>query len=61
MKKWGEKAAGLRFMHTHSGLTWKNFANKLSIASILITTLASTINLCLLQMFQIKLSRNVLM
>ena len=45
MKKWGEKAAGLRFMHTHSGLTWKNFANKLSIASILITTLASTISL----------------
>ena len=45
MKKWGEKAAGLRFMHSHSGSTWKNFANKLSIASILITTLASTISL----------------
>tara|TARA_B100001093_G_C26650448_1_gene937235 strand:- start:68 stop:829 length:762 start_codon:yes stop_codon:yes gene_type:complete len=45
MKKWGEKAAGLRFMHAHSGSRWKNFANKLSIASILITTLASTISL----------------
>ena len=45
MKKWGEKAAGLRFMHSHSGGSWKNFANKLSIASILITTFASTMSL----------------
>ena len=45
MKKWGEKSAGLRFMHAHSSGTWKNFANKLSIAGILITTFASTISL----------------
>tara|TARA_B100001248_G_C27352500_1_gene442065 strand:- start:420 stop:1160 length:741 start_codon:yes stop_codon:yes gene_type:complete len=45
MKKWGEKAAGLRYMHADSGQNWKKFANKLSIASILITTVASTISL----------------
>ena len=26
MKQWGEKAAGLRFMHAHSGGQWKAFA-----------------------------------
>ena len=39
----GEKAV-IEIYDTHSGLTGK-FANKLSIASILITTLASTISL----------------
>ena len=42
MKKWGEKAAGLRFMHSNSGGSWKKFANQLSISSIIITTIAST-------------------
>lgn len=42
MKKWGEKAAGLRFMHSHSGGSWKKFANQLSISSIIITSIAST-------------------
>jgi hypothetical protein len=45
MKQWGEKAAGLRFMHNDSGKRWKKFSNRLSIASILITSLASTMSL----------------
>ena len=34
MKQWGEKAAGLRFMHSHSGSQWKGFANNLAISGI---------------------------
>ncbi len=42
---WGEKAAGLRFMHAHSGGTWKKFANDLALTGILVTSLASSISL----------------
>ena len=45
MKQWGEKAAGLRFMHSHSGSQWKGFANKLSITGIIVTGVASTLSL----------------
>ena len=45
MKQWGEKAAGLRFMHAHSGGSWKKFSNQLSIAGIVVTGVASTISL----------------
>jgi len=45
MKQWGEKAAGLRFMHAHSGSQWKGFANKLSITGIIVTGVASTLSL----------------
>tara|TARA_B100000242_G_C43049014_1_gene489897 strand:+ start:1321 stop:2028 length:708 start_codon:yes stop_codon:yes gene_type:complete len=45
MKQWGEKAAGLRFMHAHSGGKWKKFSNQLSIAGIIITGVASTLSL----------------
>ena len=45
MKTWGEKAAGLRFMHANSAGIWKNFSNKLSIAGIVITGFASTMSL----------------
>ena len=45
MKQWGEKAAGLRFMHAHSGGIWKKFSNNLSIAGIVVTGVASTITL----------------
>ena len=45
MKQWGEKAAGLRFMHSHSGSQWKGFANKLSISGIIVTGVASTLSL----------------
>ena len=42
---WGEKAAGLRFMHSHSGSGWKKFANDLAITGILVTSVASSISL----------------
>lgn len=42
---WGEKAAGLRFMHAHSGGAWKKFANDLALTGILVTSLASSISL----------------
>jgi len=45
MKQWGEKAAGLRFMHAHSGGQWKGFANKLAITGIVVTGVASTLSL----------------
>ena len=45
MKQWGEKAAGLRFMHAKSGSSWKGFANHLSIYGILTTSVASTLSL----------------
>ena len=45
MKQWGEKAAGLRFMHAVSGGDWKAFSDKLTIITILITTIASCLNL----------------
>ena len=45
MKQWGEKAAGLRFMHAHSGGQWKAFANKLAITGIVVTGVASTLSL----------------
>ena len=45
MKQWGEKAAGLRYMHAHSGGQWKGFANKLAISGIIITGVASTLSL----------------
>ena len=41
MKMWGEKAAGLRFMHDNAASTWKGFSNKLTLWSIGITTIAS--------------------
>lgn len=45
MKQWGEKAAGLRFMHAHSGGQWKGFADKLAITGIVVTGVASTMSL----------------
>jgi hypothetical protein len=41
MKMWGEKAAGLRFMHSNAAGSWKGFSNSLTLWSIGITTLAS--------------------
>lgn len=45
MKSWGEKAAGLRFMHNAAAGSWKAFGNKLTLISIIITTIASTASL----------------
>ena len=41
MKMWGEKAAGLRFMHDNAAGGWKKFSNTLTLWSIGITTIAS--------------------
>ena len=41
MKMWGEKAAGLRFMHDNAAGSWKKFSNTLTLWSIGITTIAS--------------------
>ena len=45
MKQWGEKSAGLRFIHSNAGGSWKKFSNQLSIAGIVITSFASTVSL----------------
>jgi hypothetical protein len=45
MKKWGEKAAGLRFMHLNSAKLWQNFSNQLSLICILITGVGSGLSL----------------
>lgn len=45
MKKWGEKAAGHRFMHDHAASTWRSFSDKLTFTSIIITTIASSMSL----------------
>ena len=41
MKNWGEKSAGLRFMHDNSASSWKKFSNTLTLWSIGMTTVAS--------------------
>ena len=45
MKMWGEKAAGLRFMHDNAAGSWKKFSNTLTLWSIGITTIASGVSL----------------
>ena len=45
MKKWGEKAAGHRFMHDHAATSWRSFSDKLTFTSIIITTFASSMSL----------------
>ncbi len=45
IKSWGEKAAGLRFMHQHSAGIWKKFSDNLSLWSIGITTLTAAVSL----------------
>ena len=45
MKSWGEKAAGLRFMHSNASGYWRSVSNQLTLYSILITTVASTVSL----------------
>jgi len=42
MKAWGEKAAGLRWIHSKDAGHWKGFADKLTMWGILLTTVAST-------------------
>jgi hypothetical protein len=45
MKEWGEKAAGLRFLHNTSAGKWKGFSNKLTLFGILISTVSSAVSL----------------
>lgn len=45
MKSWGEKAAGLRFMHNASAGSWKNFSNKLTLVGITISAFGSALSL----------------
>ena len=45
MKNWGEKAAGLRFIHSHAAGYWRGLSNKLTILGIGVTTVASTVAL----------------
>lgn len=45
MKTWGEKAAGLRFMHDDAAGSWKKFSNTLTLWSIGITTVSSGVSL----------------
>lgn len=41
MKAWGEKSAGLRWMHNNAAGTWKSFSDKLAITGIVLTTISS--------------------
>lgn len=45
MKMWGEKAAGLRFMHNVSAGGWKKFSDKLTLTGICVTGAASSLSL----------------
>ena len=60
MKQWGEKAAGLRYMHNHSGAVWKLFSTRLSLTSIIVTGIASTISLIATSQHDEELKNNFL-
>lgn len=45
MKEWGEKAAGLRFIHNASAGKWKNFSNNLTLIGIGVTAISSGVSL----------------
>ena len=41
MKSWGEKAAGLRWMHNKAAGSWKAVSNKLTLTGIVLKTVSS--------------------
>ena len=43
--EWGEKASGLRFMHGNSAAYWRGVSNKLTLYSIIATSIASAASL----------------
>tara|TARA_B100000287_G_scaffold416537_1_gene451338 strand:- start:5435 stop:6112 length:678 start_codon:yes stop_codon:yes gene_type:complete len=43
--EWGEKASGLRFMHGNSSSYWRGVSNKLTLYSIVATSIASAASL----------------
>lgn len=45
IREWGEKAAGLRFMHGASSGYWRSVSNNLTLYSIVATTVASAASL----------------
>ncbi len=45
LTSWGEKAAGLRFMHGNSSGYWRGISNNLTLYSIVATTVASAASL----------------
>ena len=45
IKSWGEKSAGLRFLHDNAASRWRSFGNNLSLASIVIGVFLSSISL----------------
>lgn len=45
ISQWGEKAAGLRFMHNNSSAHWRGISNNLALYSIVATTIASAASL----------------
>lgn len=45
IKSWGEKAAGLRYLHDNAAGRWRGFSNRLSLASIAIGVLSSGVSL----------------
>lgn len=45
LTSWGEKAAGLRFMHANSSGYWTGVSNNLTLYSIVATTIASAASL----------------
>ena len=57
---WGEKAAGLRFMHSHSGGAWKRFGNNLAVTGILVTSIASSISLVATSVEDVQIKNGIL-
>ena len=45
MKEWGEKSAGLRFIHNTSAGKWKKFSNELTLIGISVTAVSSAVSL----------------
>ena len=45
ISEWGEKTAGLRFMHNNSSGYWRSISNNLTLYSIIATTIASAASL----------------
>ena len=45
LSSWGEKAAGLRYMHGNSSGYWRGISNNLTLYSIIATTVASAASL----------------
>lgn len=45
IKSWGEKAAGLRYLHDSAANRWRSFSNRMSLASIVICVISSGVSL----------------